>query len=81
MNYMADCKISAMLNISKYQRKGGENMKVIDELCICGHKQSEHSDALKGFVRGHGDCQVCDCSKFTWKKFIYETEEKHEKII
>jgi len=56
-------------------------MKVIDEICDCGHKKSEHNDAVEGFAKGHGDCTYCSCRKFTWKKFIYETEEKHEKII
>jgi len=41
--------------------------KVIDEMCRCGHKRSEHNDTL---ARGHGNCKKCKCVKYTWTSFI-----------
>ncbi len=42
---------------------------ILDELCTCGHKRSEHNDT---FTEGHGSCKKCKCVKFTWSKFIEE---------
>jgi hypothetical protein len=38
---------------------------IIDEMCYCGAKKSEHD----GF-QGHGPCKKTKCEKFTWKGFI-----------
>ena len=50
---------------------------IIDELCVCGHKKSEHcslySDRERGFVaKGHGKCKKCSCPKFTWNAYILD---------
>jgi len=42
---------------------------VIDEECHCGHLRSQHRDTAQA---GHGCCAKCDCTKFTWKRFVYE---------
>lgn len=45
---------------------------VVDELCICGRLQSEHSPLVShNFVHlGHGDGP--HCPKFRWKTFVLE---------
>jgi hypothetical protein len=42
---------------------------VIDELCACGRRRSEHADTL---AWGHGAAE--GCRKFTWIGFIYGEE-------
>ena len=44
--------------------------KIVDELCQCGHKKSDH---LGGFpIQGHGACTKdgCPCNKFRWVSFL-----------
>ena len=50
--------------------------KIVDELCICGHLMSVHDAADHGVcaVSGHGACKCCECSKFTWARFITQDE-------
>lgn len=48
-------------------------MEIIDEQCSCGHNKSEHADALGGLAPGHGECEECECEKFTWVGFIMIT--------
>lgn len=45
--------------------------KPMDEMCTCGHFRSDHSGADVPGLRGHGYCKVCECSKFTWKSFVW----------
>ena len=42
---------------------------VIDEMCACGHKRSEHADTSQF---GHGGLMSAPnlCKQFTWAKFI-----------
>lgn len=49
----------------KKQKEAGN----LDEVCKCGHLQSQHHDTM---VPGHGACKVlgCDCYKFTWVDFV-----------
>lgn len=49
---------------------------IVDEMCSCKHKRSEHTDRLGGMARGHGACMVsdCKCNKFTWVAMV-EVEE------
>ncbi len=39
--------------------------------CTCGHTgdgpHSQHFDTP--FAKGHGECRLCDCQKFTWKNW------------
>ena len=47
-------------------------MLIVDELCSCGHRRSQHKDTL---AKGHGACDVrlvakCMCPKFTWVAFL-----------
>ena len=42
---------------------------IVDELCSCGCKRSQHNDTL---AQGHGSCKACDCKKFMWVKSIYK---------
>lgn len=54
---------------------------IMDELCVCGHKRSQHmakTHELLGYVipkdfEGHGECRECLCEQFKWKAFIYKT--------
>ena len=49
---------------------------IIDELCYCGHKRSEHKNT---FAYGHGgiyDDTVIICHKFTFRDWIMEDEEE-----
>ena len=52
--------------------------KIVDEMCACGHKKSEHDNSMPGVkvTEGHGACGVsdCDCGKFTWVEFIFEED-------
>lgn len=69
------------MNNEKYKRLG-----IIDEMCICGHLQSQHNDTP--LEKGHGKCKYydaefdeendeyvnkgnCDCYRFRWKEFLY----------
>jgi hypothetical protein len=48
---------------------------VVDELCTCGHKRSEHSPrGIHESLDGHGPCDECDCFKFTWKGWIVKDD-------
>jgi hypothetical protein len=41
---------------------------IVDELCQCGHRRSEHHDR---FATGHGPCKrYCACRQFTWINWI-----------
>lgn len=45
--------------------------KIVDEMCDCGHKKSEHS--MQGHLeKGHGACYECNCAQFTWIDFVYD---------
>jgi hypothetical protein len=43
------------------------------EMCVCGHFGGESPDTHNGhnarFQKGHGNCNNCDCSQFTWIGF------------
>lgn len=53
---------------------------VVDEICMCGHKQSQHSNTsvFLGYERSerlpqyHGRCLVggCQCPKYVWKGWV-----------
>ena len=49
---------------------------VVDEMCRCGLKKSEHSPSVQSVGRtlavsdGHGDAP--GCPQFTWKSFVLE---------
>lgn len=49
-------------------------------VCVCSHlgdgKNSQHRD---GVQPGHGECTVCACTKFTWKKFTLLFERHMKK--
>lgn len=57
---------------------------IVDQLCQCGHPQSQHSHRLANLpdvmvpVSGHGPCTVkgCSCRRFSFKDFIYKEEGK-----
>lgn len=70
----------------------GERM-ILDELCGCGHKRTEHGNT---FTFGHGGCKLgdrrgkrgekrraalCACSRFTWVKHIARKATKAEKAL
>lgn len=40
------------------------------EICKCEHTKSAHHD--ERYESGAGPCTICDCKKFTWKRFVYE---------
>jgi hypothetical protein len=52
---------------------------VIQELCRCGHTKTTHNPEVVYptnskhpiLINGHGECLICECSKFTWAKFVY----------
>jgi len=46
---------------------------IVDEMCACGHKRSDHCDR---YETGHGACQFvrCSCEQFSWQAFIFESE-------
>jgi len=52
---------------------------VVDEMCQCGHKASEHGSQIhelsdgEVFVgnEGQGGCTECNCDQFTWKGFVF----------
>jgi hypothetical protein len=56
--------------------KGALMAKMIsDELCICGHKGSEHVfvlDQTGKLSLSKFDCTICDCSELRPFKYIYE---------
>lgn len=43
-----------------------------DEMCTCGHLKSEHADLVDGFIPDAGECEQCDCVRFTWESFIFK---------
>ena len=45
-----------------------------DEVCQCGHSKGYHR-AHSFDVHG-GNCEKCDCTIYTWKKFIVYEEWK-----
>lgn len=49
---------------------------VVDELCTCGRKKSEHSPDVYQIpgqtVVEHGAGDGVNCERFTWKAFILE---------
>lgn len=55
---------------------------IIDQLCACGHRQSEHSrrriELSEGelSIEGHGSCAVgdCRCERFNFRDFIFRKE-------
>ena len=47
---------------------------IIDELCSCGHLKSAHGDTI---TKGHGECRVCDCSKFTFVSWVVVIESEY----
>jgi len=46
---------------------------IIDELCHCGHLQSDHNDTVQF---GHGVCTKCDCPKFTFVSYVVVTDSE-----
>jgi hypothetical protein len=47
-----------------------KGLKVIDELCNCGHLKSDHWND-PNYVR-YRSCQQCGtCSQFTFKKYVW----------
>lgn len=56
---------------------------VVDEMCECGHAKSEHGSSstnMDGQIvrlsRDEGSCcsGQCACPRFTWARYITETE-------
>lgn len=53
---------------------------VVDSMCVCGKLQSEHSTITmiigEDIVsdNNHGVCLETHCDKFTWKRWVTETE-------
>jgi hypothetical protein len=45
--------------------------KVVDQLCYCGRKKSEHLGVLH-----HLGCLASNCERFTWKCFIDKNGKK-----
>ncbi len=54
------------------KKKKRDWSKVIEELCCCGHKRSQHGGDLH-----HLECLQCECTRFTWKAFL----NKQGKVI
>lgn len=56
------------------RRKISTKPFIVDEICYCDHKRSQHNDTLVG---GHGSCSLigCPCTKFTWRAFIVWTKD------
>lgn len=48
----------------------GKVLHIVDELCTCGHRKSEHAETPAG-VPNHGPCTKCECLKFTFADFVY----------
>lgn len=53
----------------EFKAKGGT---IINEECFCGALRTEHADTT---AQGHGGCESTGCKKFTWKGFVYKSEE------
>lgn len=51
---------------------------IVDEMCSCGHPRSQHNPQgpkVYEASAGHSNCKAChECAKFTWIRFIYESE-------
>jgi hypothetical protein len=71
-------------------RIGGKTMKaqakrkIIDEMCYCGARKSEHSPQMhlggKLTVYGHGPCERTKCRQFTWGgAWVYESSGQRRK--
>lgn len=60
-------------------KKEWQEIKASGSRCTCGHIgdkiNSEHNDTM---AYGHGDCQKCDCLKFTWAGFIADEKRRAE---
>jgi len=54
-----------------------ETRKIIDELCTCGHKRSEHGHSG---LPGHGPCRECFCPQYRWKRFIFARRKPQEVV-
>lgn len=70
---------------------------IIDEMCKCGHLQSQHKDTY--LEKGHGPCKfnqpkydeksdtfinmgTCSCYRFRWAEFVYVLKfQRYEKIL
>ena len=70
--------------------------KIVDELCLCGHLKSQHSDRREP---GRGSCngrlgaddaagsrtiEICHCEQFTWQDWVFEgraTEVKPVRVV
>lgn len=58
-----------------------DGKKIIDEMCTCGHLQSDHDSSitndatLADLTKGHGACAKCECAKYRWAHFVFESEE------
>ena len=73
-----------------YIRRTGK--VAIDELCVCGHPKSHHGShthcTSKAMLRlpAVGNCcdGACECARFRWAGWIYETtpmETKQQKHV
>jgi hypothetical protein len=57
-----------------------EKRNIVDELCACGAKKSEHVSRMHDIghatvgVPGHGACKRTKCKQFTWDSWIFEDE-------
>lgn len=53
---------------------------IVDAMCVCGKPQSKHVNITmiigEDIVvdKNHGDCSSTGCNKFTWNRWITETE-------
>lgn len=54
--------------------------KPTDEMCYCGHLRSEHFDLPyeTPSAIGKANCTNCECPRFMWKNFVYDTFPKKE---
>jgi hypothetical protein len=40
------------------------------EFCSCGHVKNQHAPSELAQIEGHGECNLCNCQRFTWEKTI-----------
>ena len=63
--------LTIMLKVqSPFPRRVGDQI-VVDEMCTCGRKRSEHVTDASGVWR-HGGCEKTLCEQFTWASMVTE---------
>ena len=56
------------INLDGDCRNNHEEKTVVDELCYCGHKKSEHGYVV---LQGLNGCFKCACHEFVWFGWIF----------